>query len=87
MRMHWLDWLIVAIPLAWDCARNGQATLIMTGFMLLAVVDAAHSRWWRATLWLALSVAIKPLAIVLVLLIAATDRPMTWLPARAWGIL
>jgi hypothetical protein len=69
---------LVAIPLAWDCARNGQATLIMTGFMLLAVVDAARSRWWRATLWLALGVAIKPLAIVLVLLIAAIDRPMTW---------
>jgi hypothetical protein len=51
---------LVAIPLAWDCARIGQATLIMTGFMLLAVVDAARSRWWLATLWLALSVAIKP---------------------------
>src|SRR5574342_1221038 len=69
---------LVAIPLAWDCARNGQATLIMTGFMILAVVDAARNHWWRATLWLALSVAIKPLAIVVVLLIAATDRPMTW---------
>jgi hypothetical protein len=69
---------LVAIPLAWDCARNGQATLIMTGFMLLAVVDAARSHWWRATLWLALGVAIKPLAIVLVLLMAAIDRPMTW---------
>jgi alpha-1,2-mannosyltransferase len=68
----------VAIPLAWDCARNGQATLIMTGFMLLAVADAARNRWWRATLWLALGVAIKPLAIVLVLLIAAIDRPATW---------
>ena len=69
---------LAAIPLAWDCARNGQATLIMTGFMLLAVVDAARNRWWRATLWLTLGVAIKPLAIVLVLLIAAIDRPMTW---------
>jgi hypothetical protein len=69
---------LVAIPLAWDCARNGQATLIMTGFMLLAVTDAARNSWWRATMWLALGVAIKPLAIVLVLLIAAIDRPATW---------
>ncbi len=69
---------LVAILLAWDCARNGQATLIMTGFMLLAVVDTALCRWWRATLWLALGVALKPLAIVLVLLVAAIDRPMTW---------
>ena len=69
---------LVAIPLVWDCARNGQATLIMTAFMLLAVTDIARRRWWRATLWLALGVAIKPLAVVLVLLVAAVDRPMTW---------
>ncbi len=69
---------LVTIPIAWDCARNGQATLAMTGLMLLAVTDVAGSRWWRAALWLSLAVAIKPLAIVLVLLIIAIDRPMTW---------
>jgi hypothetical protein len=69
---------LVAIPLAWDCARNGQATLIMAGFMLLAIADMARCRWWRAVLWLSLSVAMKPLAIVLVLLVMAIDRPMTW---------
>ncbi|HUJ17471.1 MAG TPA: glycosyltransferase family 87 protein, partial [Nitrospirota bacterium] len=69
---------LVAIPIVWDCARNGQATLLMTAVMLMAVVDVSRSRWWQATLWLALAVAIKPLAIVLVLLIAAIDRPMTW---------
>ena len=76
---------LIAIPLAWDCARNGQATLIMTGFMLLAIADMARCRWWRAVLWLSLSVAMKPLSIVLVLLVMATDRPMTWrlLPGMA----
>jgi alpha-1,2-mannosyltransferase len=69
---------IVSIPLVWDCARNGQATLIMTGFMLLAMVDVVRDLRWRAVLWLALAVAIKPLAIVLVLLVAAIDRSMTW---------
>jgi alpha-1,2-mannosyltransferase len=69
---------LVAIPLAWDCARNGQATLALTGLMLLSIVDIARCRWWRATLWLALGVAVKPLAIVLVLLVMAIDRPMTW---------
>jgi hypothetical protein len=68
---------LVTLPLAWDCARNGQATLIITGLMLLAVADIAASRWWRATLWLALAVAFKPLAIVLVLLVMTVDRPMT----------
>ncbi len=69
---------LVSIPLAWDCARNGQATLALTGLMLLSIVAVARSRWWRATLWLSLGVAVKPLAIVLVLLIMAIDRPMTW---------
>ena len=69
---------LVALPLAWDCARNGQATLIMTGLMLLAVVDLARERWWRSALWLSLSVAVKPIAIVLPLLVMALDRPMAW---------
>ncbi len=68
---------LVTVPLAWDCARNGQSTLIITGLMLLAVVDVADRRWWRATLWLSLGVALKPLALVLALLIMAVDRPMT----------
>jgi alpha-1,2-mannosyltransferase len=69
---------LVTIPLAWDCARNGQATLALTGLMLLSIVDVARGRWWRATLWLSLGVAVKPLAIVLVLLVMAIERPMTW---------
>ncbi|HTG01988.1 MAG TPA: glycosyltransferase family 87 protein [Nitrospirota bacterium] len=68
---------VVAIPLAWDCARNGQATLIMTGLMLLAVSDVFRGRWWRAVAWLCLGVAFKPLVMVLVLLIMAVNRPMT----------
>jgi len=69
---------LVTIPLVWDCARNGQATLIITGLMLLAVADMANSRWWRATLWLSLGIAIKPLVLVLVLLVMAIDRRLTW---------
>jgi hypothetical protein len=69
---------LVTIPFAWDCARNGQATLAMTGLMLLAVGDVYRSRWWRATLWLSLGLALKPLIIVLVLLIMAIERSMTW---------
>jgi hypothetical protein len=68
---------LVALPMAWDCARNGQATLALTGLMLLAVVAVAQQRWWRATLWLSLGISIKPLMIVLVLLIMAIDRPMS----------
>jgi alpha-1,2-mannosyltransferase len=69
---------LVSIPMAWDCARNGQATLALTGLMLLGIVAAARGEWWRSVLWLMLAVAVKPLALVLVLLIAAVERPMTW---------
>ncbi len=69
---------LVSLPLAWDCARNGQATLAMTGMMLLAVVDIARRKWWRAALWLSLGVAVKPLAIVLALLAMAVYRPLGW---------
>jgi alpha-1,2-mannosyltransferase len=69
---------LVTLPMAWDCARNGQATLALTGLMLLAVVDVAQQRWWSATLWLSLGISVKPLMIVLVLLIMAIDRPMSW---------
>jgi alpha-1,2-mannosyltransferase len=78
---------LVALPLAWDCARNGQATLIMTGLMLLAVVDLARERWWRSALWLSLSVAVKPIAIVLPLLVMALDRPMAWRVPAALAVL
>lgn len=69
---------LVITPFAWDCARNSQATLMITGLMLLAVVDLSRRRWWMATLWLSLGVAVKPLTIVLALLVAAIDRRMTW---------
>ncbi len=69
---------LVTIPFAWDCARNGQATLAMTGLMLLAVSDVARTRWWRATLWLSVGVALKPLSVVLILLIMVIERPMIW---------
>jgi hypothetical protein len=69
---------LVALPMAWDCARNGQATLALTGLMLLAVVAAAEQRWWRAVLWLSLGISVKPLMIVLVLLLMAIDRPLNW---------
>ncbi len=78
---------LVTLPLAWGCARNGQATLLMTGFMLLAAADLARSRWWRSTLWLALAVAVKPLAIVLVLIIGARERHMTLRLAAGMALL
>lgn len=69
---------LLVLPLAFSSARNGQATLAMTGVMMLAAVDLAERRWGAAAAWLTLGVAIKPLAIVLGMLTFALYRPMRW---------
>jgi hypothetical protein len=69
---------LVTLPLCWSSARNGQATLPMTGLMILGAVAAAESRWWLSALWLALAVAIKPLAIVMLLLVGGIHAPVRW---------
>jgi alpha-1,2-mannosyltransferase len=67
---------LFSLPLAWSSARNGQATLPMTAGMILAAVAAAEERWWKAAGCLAFGVALKPLAIVMALLLAAVHRPL-----------
>jgi hypothetical protein len=76
---------LVTLPLCWSSARNGQATLPMTGLMILGTVAAAESRWWLSSALLALAVAIKPLAIVMLLLLGGIHAPLRWrlLPALA----
>jgi alpha-1,2-mannosyltransferase len=66
------------VPLAFSSERNGQATLIMAGLMMLATVDLVDKRWWRAAAYLSLGLAIKPLCLVLVLLAAALYPTMMW---------
>ena len=69
---------LVCVPMVWSSLRNGQSTIPMTGLMMLATVDLADSRWWRATLWLSLGLIFKPLIIVFVLLTLALHPPMRW---------
>jgi alpha-1,2-mannosyltransferase len=66
------------LPLAFSSERNGQATLIMAGLMMLAAVDLADRRWWRAALYLSLGLAIKPLCLVMVLLAAVLYPATIW---------
>jgi alpha-1,2-mannosyltransferase len=65
---------LASLPPALACARNGQSTLIMAGLMMLACVDLAEQRRTWAVLWATLAVALKPLAIVLLLLAPFVDR-------------
>jgi len=79
--------LVLAIPGAAGMIRNGQATTIMTALMIHTVADMAEERWSRASLWLGLAVALKPLAIVLVLLSGALYRPMLWRLSAAVAVV
>jgi alpha-1,2-mannosyltransferase len=69
---------VVTAAISAGCARNGQATLIITGLMLLATVELKAEHWWRATVLLALAFAFKPVSFVMILLVAVIYRPMMW---------
>ncbi len=73
-RTRWLilgTALLIALPGAANSLRNGQATNILYGLMLLGTVHVVEKRWWGAAILLALAFALKPLAIVYILLVAA----------------
>ncbi|MGE3805013.1 MAG: hypothetical protein AB7K24_10105 [Gemmataceae bacterium] len=64
--------------LGWDSVRNGQATVLMGGLMMHALVDLYERRWSCSALWLCLGFALKPLILVLMLLVAALYRETRW---------
>lgn len=74
----------LTIPASISAARNGQATLIIAGLMMLAVEELWRERWLRATLLLSLGLAFKPLTLVMLLLVAALYPPM--LPRLLAGV-
>ena len=69
---------LLAIPLCASGARNGQATLVIAGLMMLATCELARHRWNKATALLCLGFAFKPLTLVLMLLAGGIYRPMSW---------
>ena len=69
---------IVAILLSDSAARYGQMTLAMAGLMMLAVAEVERGAAWRAAIFCALAVAMKPLAIVLLLTMAVIDWRISW---------
>jgi hypothetical protein len=70
--------LLLMLPCAGVNVQRGQAEIAMAGLMFLGAADAAQARWWRATLWLCLAVALKPLAFVLVLLYCVLFGPLRY---------
>ncbi|MGD9897120.1 MAG: glycosyltransferase family 87 protein [Candidatus Methylacidiphilaceae bacterium] len=65
---------LLTIPASLASARNGQTNLPLAGAMIHGFLEASNARWNRATLWLLLSLAYKPVAIVPYLLAGALYR-------------
>ncbi len=72
------DWIMACCVslLGLSCLRIGQSTMLLTAFMILAVVTWRSKRFTQAAICIALAVAVKPLAIVLALLMFAISGPM-----------
>ena len=75
----------LAIPASLGSAQNGQTNLIMGGLFALAALHAAQSRWGLTSLWLTLALVCKPVALPVLLLLAATRLRL--IPALTIGVL
>lgn len=62
---------LLAVPSSFASLRNAQFDLPLAALIVLAAAEIAAARWATATLWLCLGVAIKPLAVVPLLLFSA----------------
>lgn len=62
---------LLAVPSSLASLRNAQFDLPLAALLVLTATEIALSRWNAATLWLCLAVALKPLAIVPLLLFGA----------------
>lgn len=69
---------IFALPPAFSSMRNGQMNLEQAALFALACADMMEKKWWRTAIWLGLAIACKPIAIVVVLLFTALNRPLWW---------
>jgi hypothetical protein len=77
--------VLLAVPSAFASLRNAQFDLPLAALIILAAAEIASGRWSTAALWLCLGVALKPLALVALLLFSA----LYWrlIPRVAVGLL
>lgn len=66
--------LLLMLPCSGVDVQRGQAAMAMSGWIFLGAADAVEQRWVRAAFWLCLALALKPLALVPLLLFAASFR-------------
>jgi alpha-1,2-mannosyltransferase len=81
---------VLSIPACLSSARNGQVNMTEAGLLVHAALDVAQTRWLRASLLLTVAVFLKPVALAMTLLAAATWgnlRPRLALAALALLLL
>lgn len=67
-------------------AINGQYNLPLAGTLILAACTLIEKRWWWASIWLVVSILLKPIAIAPALLALALFPALWWrLPAVLLG--
>jgi alpha-1,2-mannosyltransferase len=76
---------ILSVQAALGSIKNGQTNLLLAGAMAHASIDWAAARRLAAVGWLILATVAKPIAIVMLLLLAAAD--ITLIPWIAGGLL
>jgi hypothetical protein len=77
---------LLAVPSALASLRNAQFDLPLAALLILAAAEIGLSRWNAATFWLCLALALKPLAVVPMLLFGALYY-RTMIPRLALGLI
>ena len=67
---------ILALPAALGSAMNGQSNMLLAGAMGHASVEMIRGRRWAVAAWLILGLVAKPIAIVVILLLAISNPVM-----------
>ena len=62
---------LLAVPSSFASLRNAQFDLPLAALIVLTAAEIAQARWNAATVWLCLGLALKPLAVVPMLLFSA----------------
>ncbi len=86
---HQTQWrmAMVVCLLGVSSLRIGQSTMLMTAGIVLAIDCWRRQRFSRSATWIAIAIAVKPLAIVPAMLLFAVSAPMRWRIVMGAGLV
>lgn len=77
---------IVVCLLSSSAAKHGQMTLVMAGLLMLAAVNLEQAKPWRASFFMVIALALKPIALPF-LMLAAVSYPASRFKMPALALL